>query len=72
MLGQEVKIQGSDLEIQRKDRGRSVRYFVPILSLGPVQVNSVPNPFGTLMVIWEWGFYSRLGSLAAPWAETSS
>ena len=66
VLSQEVEIQGSDLEIQRRDRGRSVRYFVPILSLGPIQENSVPNPFGILMVIVGMAILFAAGFVGRP------
>ncbi len=66
VLSQEVEIQGSDLEIQRRDRGRSVRYFVPILSLGPIQENSVPNPFGILLIIVGMAILFAAGFVGRP------
>ena len=50
MLSQEIEIRGTELGIRRRQSGRSVHYFVPILSLRPVQENTVPNPLGILMV----------------------
>ncbi len=50
LLSQEIEIRGTELGIRRRQSGRSVHYFVPILSLRPVQENTVPNPLGILMV----------------------
>jgi hypothetical protein len=50
LLSQEIEIRGTELGIQRRQSGRSVNYFVPILSLRPVQENTVPNPLGILLV----------------------
>src|SRR6266581_9445606 len=49
-LRQEVEIRGTELEIRRKQSGRTTHYFIPILTLGPAHENTIPNPRGGLLV----------------------
>ncbi len=51
LIRQEIEIRGSEVEIHRKQGNRTVRYSLPILSLGPVQVSMVPNPRGALLIL---------------------
>jgi hypothetical protein len=51
MIRQEIKIRGSELEIHRKQGGRTVHYYLPLISLGPVQVSTVPNPRGISLIL---------------------
>lgn len=51
LLRQEVEIRGLELEIRRKQSGRTSHYFIPILSLGPSHENTIPNPRGSLLVL---------------------
>jgi len=51
---QDIEIQGTELEISRRQPGRSVHYYLPILSLGPVQESRAPNPRGWLLLAPAW------------------
>ena len=51
LVRQEVEIRGSELEIRRRQPGRSIDYFIPILSLGNSNQRTMPNPRGILIVL---------------------
>lgn len=50
-IRQEIEIRGTDIEIHRRAGNRNVHYFLPILSLGPVQVSTVVNPRGGILIL---------------------
>ncbi len=69
-LRQEVEIRGTELEIRRKQSGRTTHYFIPILTLGPAHENTIPNPRGGLLVLL--GLFiiiaaAVLGGSSTPW-----